>query len=105
MLSTTAPRIPVLPIPDFYSDSRTHGYRGPTRNVHLPRTTTNGGGLIAKSDDGVRCVVEGKECKLSIFHVYYALFCQLIALRILRLSESPQGSATPEHKSSESVIG
>ncbi|OBZ65249.1 WD repeat-containing protein 24 [Grifola frondosa] len=74
-------------MPDIYSDSRSHGYQGPTRHVRLPRATTSGGGAIAKSEDGVRCVVAGRE-----------------ALRIIRLSEpSSSGSSTPtEHKS---VIG
>lgn len=49
---------------DLYSDSRKHGYQGPVRNVRLHRATTNGGGTIAKSDDGLRCVVAGRECEL-----------------------------------------
>ncbi|EIW58869.1 uncharacterized protein TRAVEDRAFT_65085 [Trametes versicolor FP-101664 SS1] len=73
-----------LTLPDVYSDSREHGYGGPTRHVRLPRTTSHGGGSIAKSEDGVRCVVAGRE-----------------SLRILRMSEaSISGSSTPtEHKS------
>ncbi|KAI8974589.1 hypothetical protein BD414DRAFT_498136 [Trametes punicea] len=73
-----------LTLPEVYSDSREHGYRGPTRHVRLPRATSNGGGSIAKSEDGVRCVVAGRE-----------------SLRILRMSEAGgSGSSTPtEHKS------
>ncbi len=52
-----------LTLPDVYSDSREHGYGGPTRHVRLPRTTSYGGGSIAKSEDGVRCVVAGRECE------------------------------------------
>ncbi|KAI0628217.1 hypothetical protein C8Q77DRAFT_1150372 [Trametes polyzona] len=72
-----------LTLPDVYSDAREHGYRGPTRHVRLPRATSHGGGSIAKSEDGVRCVVAGRE-----------------SLRILRMSESsPSGSSTPsDHK-------
>ncbi|KAI6035715.1 hypothetical protein EDC04DRAFT_3114826 [Pisolithus marmoratus] len=67
---------------DLFSDSRNHGrYQGPVRNVHLPRTTTQGGGTIAKSEDGVRCVVAGRE-----------------SLRILRLSAQDE-SQTSDHKS------
>ncbi|KAI6013318.1 hypothetical protein BKA83DRAFT_4360499 [Pisolithus microcarpus] len=67
---------------ELFSDSRNHGqYQGPIRNVHLPRTTTQGGGTIAKSDDGVRCVVAGRE-----------------SLRILRLSAQDESQAS-DHKS------
>ncbi|KAI9063837.1 hypothetical protein FKP32DRAFT_1571226 [Trametes sanguinea] len=83
-VTNTAPPLFNLTLPEVYSDSREHGYRGPTRHVRLPRATTNGGGSIAKSEDGVRCVVAGRE-----------------SLRILRMSEvGPSGSSTPtEHKS------
>lgn len=47
---------------DLFSDSRFHGYQGPSRNVRLPRATTSAGGTVAKSEDGVRCVVAGREC-------------------------------------------
>ncbi|KAI6155834.1 hypothetical protein BKA82DRAFT_1008041 [Pisolithus tinctorius] len=67
---------------DLFSDSRSHGrYQGPVRNVHLPRTTSQGGGTIAKSEDGVRCIVAGRE-----------------SLRILRLSAEDE-SQTSDHKS------
>ncbi|KAG1785218.1 uncharacterized protein HD556DRAFT_1423791 [Suillus plorans] len=67
---------------DLYSDSRKHGYQGPVRNVRLHRATTNGGGTIAKSDDGLRCVVAGRE-----------------SLRILRLSD-PEDIINNDHKAS-----
>ena len=54
-----------LSLPEVFSDSREHGYRGPTRHVRFARATTNGGGSMAKSDDGVRCVVAGRECECS----------------------------------------
>ncbi|KAG2341601.1 hypothetical protein BDR05DRAFT_888115 [Suillus weaverae] len=66
---------------DLYSDSRKHGYQGPVRNVRLHRATTNGGGTIAKSDDGLRCVVAGRE-----------------SLRILRLSDPED--VNNDHKAS-----
>lgn len=67
---------------DLYSDSRKHGYQGPVRNVRLHRATTNGGGTIAKSDDGLRCVVAGRE-----------------SLRILRLYD-PEDVMNNDHKAS-----
>lgn len=47
---------------DKFSDSREHGYQGPSRNVRLGRVTPPGGGSMAKSEDGIRCAVTGKEC-------------------------------------------
>ncbi len=47
---------------DLYTDARLHGYQGPTRTVRLPGAAASGGGTIAKSEDGERCVVAGKEC-------------------------------------------
>jgi len=47
---------------DLYTDARLHGYQGPTRTVRLPGAASSGGGSIAKSEDGERCVVAGKEC-------------------------------------------
>ncbi|OCH91390.1 WD40 repeat-like protein [Obba rivulosa] len=76
-LPPTQPRIPG----DWYSDSRTHGYQGPTRHVRFPRAMANGGGAMAKSDDGRRCVVAGKE-----------------SLRIFRMSE-PGATGQNDHKS------
>ncbi|KAF9546510.1 WD40 repeat-like protein [Agrocybe pediades] len=55
---------------EVYSDARTHGYQGETRKVRLARVTPPGGGAISKSEDGMRCVVTGKE-----------------TLRILRVSD------------------
>jgi WD repeat-containing protein 24 len=62
----SAPRPPTLPlapliIPEVFTDSRTHGYSGPLRTVHLAHISSNGG-AIAKNDDGTRCVVAGEEC-------------------------------------------
>ena len=50
------------PLSDFYTDARLHGYQGPRRTVRLPGAASSGGGTIAKSEDGERCVVAGKEC-------------------------------------------
>ena len=36
---------------------------GPFKNARFPRATTNGGGTMAKSEDGERCVISGRECK------------------------------------------
>jgi hypothetical protein len=47
---------------EIYSDQREHGYKGRSRYVRLPRVTPAGGGLIARSEDAVRCAVTGKEC-------------------------------------------
>ncbi|KAK2464502.1 hypothetical protein APHAL10511_003481 [Amanita phalloides] len=67
---------------DIYSDSRTHGYQGPSRYVRYPRVVSPGGGCIARSGDGIRCAVAGKE-----------------SLRILRISDSSL-PASPEFRSS-----
>ncbi|PIL25467.1 hypothetical protein GSI_13357 [Ganoderma sinense ZZ0214-1] len=78
-----------LSLPDVFSDSRDHGYKGPTRHVRFARATTNGGGSIAKSDDGMRMTN----------------ICLLAALRILRMSDvsgSEKGlgsSSLSDHKS------
>ena len=45
-----------------YSDSRAHGSPGPSRHVKSSGITSLGGGVIAKGEDGTRCVVAGKEC-------------------------------------------
>lgn len=47
---------------DSYADARLHGYQGLTRTVRLPGAAVSGVGTIAKSEDGERCVVAGKEC-------------------------------------------
>jgi hypothetical protein len=54
---------------DLYTDARLHGYQGPTRTVRLPGAAATGGGAIAKSEDGERCVVTGKECVCSFDEV------------------------------------
>ncbi|KAF9020966.1 hypothetical protein BDZ89DRAFT_1201771 [Hymenopellis radicata] len=46
---------------DIYSDSRTHGFVGPSRNVRLPRACVSGGGAICNNEDGTQCAVAGKE--------------------------------------------
>lgn len=63
-LNSTLPLSLIGYTADLYSDSRKHGYQGPVRSVRLHRATTNGGGTIAKSDDGLSCVVAGRECEL-----------------------------------------
>ncbi|KAG0696924.1 hypothetical protein DFH29DRAFT_812461 [Suillus ampliporus] len=81
-LNSAAPLSLIGYTADLYSDSRKHGYQGPVRGVRFHRATTNGGGTIAKSEDGLRCVVAGRE-----------------SLRILRLSD-PEDSANNDHKAS-----
>jgi len=70
-------------LPDVYADSRTHGPQGLTRAVRLPKATSSGGGAIARSEDGSRCVVAGRE-----------------SLRILRISgpEIGDNAGTTEHR-------
>ncbi|KAJ2914600.1 hypothetical protein MD484_g5846, partial [Candolleomyces efflorescens] len=70
----------ILNPPEIFSDSRLHGYQGPTRFVRLGRVAPSGTTAIAKSEDGSRCAVAGKE-----------------SLRVVRVS-SPGQSITPEHK-------
>jgi WD repeat-containing protein 24 len=55
------------PLSDLYSDARLHGYQGSTRTVRFPGAAASTGGTIAKSEDGERCVVAGKECVLTTF--------------------------------------
>ncbi|KAG2155609.1 hypothetical protein DEU56DRAFT_315461 [Suillus clintonianus] len=81
-LNSAAPLSLIGYTADLYSDSRKHGYQGPVRNVRLHRATTNSGGTIAKSEDGLRCVVAGRE-----------------SLRILRLSD-PEDVINNDHKAS-----
>lgn len=59
---------------DFFSDSRLHGYQGPSRNVRLPRVTTSGGGTVAKSEDSARCVVAGRECSSNYSFFSFGVF-------------------------------
>ncbi|EAU84127.2 hypothetical protein CC1G_08668 [Coprinopsis cinerea okayama7 len=49
------------PLPDSFIDSRTQGYQGPSRYARLRRVAPSGGASIAKSEDGTRCAVAGKE--------------------------------------------
>lgn len=59
------PSVHISSVSDLYTDARLHGYQGQTRTVRLPGTAPSGGGAIAKSEDGMRCVVAGKECVCS----------------------------------------
>ncbi|PFH49423.1 hypothetical protein AMATHDRAFT_147687 [Amanita thiersii Skay4041] len=70
---------------ELSSDSRTHGYQGPSRFVRISRVTQAGGGCIARSEDGARCVVAGKE-----------------SLRILRISDGHAAQSSGDYKS---VVG
>ena len=54
--------IPPSTPPEPYSDSRFHGQSGPSRYIRFPGVASYGGGAIAKSEDGQRCVVAGREC-------------------------------------------
>ncbi|KAF5368038.1 hypothetical protein D9758_004483 [Tetrapyrgos nigripes] len=54
---------------ETFSDSRTHGYQGQTRNVRLQRAAPSGGGAISKGQDGLRCAVTGYE-SLRILRIY-----------------------------------
>jgi hypothetical protein len=69
---------------------------GPFRGVRFPRAATNGGATIAKSEDGEKCVVSGRECEFTF------AFCWLFvgslkppgfpeALRILKVIEPEEG--------------
>ena len=63
----------ILNPPEIFSDSRLHGYQGPSRFVRLGRVAPNGTAVIAKSEDGSRCAVAGKECE-----VIPVLYCSLL---------------------------
>ncbi len=52
------------PVVEIFSDSRTHGPGGPSRHVRIAQAASQGGGAISKSEDGLRCVVAGKDCAL-----------------------------------------
>ncbi|EPQ54919.1 WD40 repeat-like protein [Gloeophyllum trabeum ATCC 11539] len=96
MLSTTkpSPQRPSLHIPgpgpsalsDLFSDSREHGYQGPSRTVRFPRATPAGPGAIAQSEDGVRCAVAGQE-----------------SLRIMRVSAPDEEGAV--HEDDKTAVG
>ncbi|TFK20632.1 WD40 repeat-like protein [Coprinopsis marcescibilis] len=60
-MPTTVTIPPNLSLPIPFSDSRNHGYQGPSRYVRLPRVAPTGGATISKSEDGTRCAVAGKE--------------------------------------------
>ncbi|KAG7450975.1 WD40 repeat-like protein [Guyanagaster necrorhizus] len=79
----SAPQLSIqtsLTLNDLFSDSRTHGYSGPSRNVRLQRACANGRSAICKSEDGSRCAVAGKE-----------------SLRVLTILD-PTQARTSEHK-------
>lgn len=63
-----------LPVVDFYSDARNHGYQGPIRTVRLPRVTSSGGGAIARNEDGTHCAVAGMDCKLGTENIAQGRF-------------------------------
>lgn len=81
---------------DIYSDSRSHGPQGPARHVRIPQAASQGGGAIARSEDGLRCVVAGKDCAWRLLATFLVLTFAP-ALRILRVSE-PGVTQTTEHK-------
>lgn len=43
---------------------------GPFKSARFPRASANGGGTMAKSEDGERCVVSGRECEF-LFAFYW----------------------------------
>ena len=73
--STSGPARPTIQVPGFspspkpelfletFSDSRTHGYKGPNRTVVLKGASSSGGGAISKNESEDRCAVVGRECK------------------------------------------
>lgn len=82
-----------------YSDSRTFGYQGPTRNVRLYRALPSGGGAISKCEDGLRCAITGKECEFARGDTYFPKANAFIALRIVQLSDGTKPHIAG-HKSS-----
>lgn len=62
---------------------------GPFKTTRFPRASTNGGGTIAKAEDGERCVVSGRECKFPLAFVGSLFdgdtFVFVEALRILKV--------------------
>ena len=82
---------------DIPSDTKSLGSQDPSRCVRLSRVTPAGGGAIAKSEDGCRCAVTGKEC--ASFCCLWCFVSYLIAaLRILRISP-PSETQRGDHKS------
>jgi hypothetical protein len=88
----------LFPVQENYSDSRGHGPQGPTRNVRIPRTASSGGGAIAKSEDGSRCVVAGIDCEPHVYSSFQCSFKWLSALRILRVLQPSQSSTESAYK-------
>lgn len=88
---------------ESYTDARLHGHQGSTRTVRLPGAAASGGGAVAKSEDGGRCVVAGKDCvyfdgSICTTFIQSTGLHTSIALRILRISDT-QTSLNPDHKS------
>lgn len=54
---------------------------GPFKSARFPRAATNGGGTIAKSEDGERCVVSGRECELSVAFCWSLVDTEITVLR------------------------
>ncbi|KAH6910780.1 hypothetical protein BKA70DRAFT_1271501 [Coprinopsis sp. MPI-PUGE-AT-0042] len=57
-MSTQLNRSSTLPA---YTDSRTHGYKGPSRYARAGRVAPPGGASMSKNEDGSRCAVAGRE--------------------------------------------
>ena len=78
---------PIHSVDEVYSDTRTRGYQGQSRYLRYPRVTSPGGGCITKSEDGVRCAVAGKECMCRSNSLQNRTNDNILALRILRISD------------------
>jgi hypothetical protein len=68
----------------------------PFKSARFPRAATNGGGALARSEDGERCAVSGRECEFP-FGPLLAI-CRVMkplrpskALRILKVIEPEEG--------------
>ena len=75
-----------------YSDSRIHGYQGSSWNVCLAWVIH----AISKSENGIRCAVTGKECRLPGFFYFYDLH---VALGIVHIFENSQVRNLDHNKS------
>lgn len=87
-----------LPVVDFYSDARTHGYQGPIRTVRLPRVTSSGGGAIARNEDGTHCAVAGMDCKLDVYNVAKGQFRLTVSLALRVVSLLSPSNQPTEYK-------
>ena len=86
---------PTIPNPTDFRSDKPDRQGSPFKNARFPRAATNGGGTIAKSEDGERCAVSGRECKFPFVLVrIHSLSCNaatfLEALRILKVTESEE---------------